>query len=94
MILIKNLTWKYCDVYTFYRTTGFDTIAKLLLENGANVDAVEIYKNTPLHYAVSGTTYGHYNVADLLIQHGADVDAINSQNGTPMDHVRLAKSKF
>lgn len=78
----------------FHLTTGLERIAKLLLQNGANANAVENFKNTPLHFAVRGETNEHYAVADLLIQHGANVNAINAQHRTPLDESRFIQSKF
>ena len=48
-------------------TTGDSDIAKLLIENGANVNARDIYGLTPYH------TTGDSDIAKLLIKNGADV---------------------
>ena len=47
-------------------------LIKLLLENGADVNAKGEYDETALHWAASG---GHLNVVRLLLQNGADVNA-------------------
>lgn len=66
----------------------------MLINNGAIINAVDRFKNTPLHNAASGETNGHYAVVDLLIQHGADVNAVEIQNGTPLDFASFHRSKF
>jgi ankyrin repeat protein len=49
---------------------GMTTIAARLIENGADVDAVDQFGRTPLHRAVA-----YSDVVSLLIQSGADVNA-------------------
>ena len=49
-------------------------VAKVLLQNGADVNAVECNKQTALHIAAE---YGHVDVAKVLLQNGADVNAVN-----------------
>ena len=44
-----------------------------LLENGAEVDAMDENKNTPLYIAVSSN---NFNAVDLLIKYGADVTKV------------------
>ncbi|MBR5904541.1 MAG: ankyrin repeat domain-containing protein [Alphaproteobacteria bacterium] len=62
--------------------------AKILIENGADVNLVDARGQTPLHQV--------YNVetAQLLIDHGADVNAIDSNGWTPLFYapdVNIAK---
>jgi ankyrin repeat protein len=54
---------------------GYEPVARLLIEKGANVSATttDCNKWTPLHMA---TRYGQEAVALLLIQKGTDVSAI------------------
>ena len=47
-------------------------IARLLLQNGADVNAKSNYGNTPLHWAAS---YGHVDILHLLVENGADLEA-------------------
>lgn len=57
-----------------------------LLKNGANVNALDEYKNTPLH-VIGGIQdfYNQYVIADLLLNAGADINAKNMYNMTPLD---------
>jgi ankyrin repeat protein len=58
-----------------------EEVAGLLIENGAEVDATDIYKATPLHWAAQ---FGREGVAGRLIRAGADVDARSSTKDTPL----------
>ena len=52
-------------------------IAELLLKAGADVDAKDYWKATPLHYAAQANSCG---VASMLISKGADIEA-TTRNG-------------
>ena len=54
---------------------------KLLISNGANINAETTYKWTPLHYAAS---HGYLDIAKLLISNGANVNAENTFKWTPL----------
>ena len=52
----------------------------LLLEKGANVDAVNINGQKPLIYAIRLT---HLQSIQLLLHHGADINHQDSEGKTP-----------
>ena len=52
------------------------------LDAGTDVNAKDVIKRTPLHYAAF---YGHKVVAELLIAEGADVNAKTKSGFTPLD---------
>ena len=54
-------------------------IAELLIEKGANVNAVDIYDWHPLMYAVND---GNLELAELLLQNGADLKQENTDTGS------------
>ncbi|KAJ8668034.1 hypothetical protein QAD02_009697 [Eretmocerus hayati] len=54
---------------------------KLLLENGADVNARDSKMNTALHFMRMNATFA---IIDVLVEHGADVNAINSLSETPL----------
>jgi ankyrin repeat protein len=56
---------------------GFPDIAHLLIEHGADVNAVNEYGHTPLYYA---TRHGYRKTADALIAAGADESTIVETN--------------
>jgi hypothetical protein len=54
----------------------------MLIQNGADVNAVNIYKETALNLAA---WKGHVDVVKVLIQNGADVNAVTREEKTPLD---------
>ncbi len=56
-------------------------MAKLLIENGADVDRTDGDGSTPLHIAAGR---GHIAVVDFLVGNGADPDAENDRGSTPL----------
>lgn len=64
---------------------GSAGIAKILLENGAYIDAESRDSETPLHRAVDRD---NYEVTSLLLRFGANVNVANSQLKTPLHMVK------
>lgn len=60
-------------------------IITLLLEKGANINATDFGKQTPLYRAVS------VEVASLLLEHGADVNARDIYGSTRLFHILSLK---
>ena len=70
----------------------------ILIRQGAFIEAINKYSNTPLHLAAWS---GHTSVVEILVGEGARIEVIN-KNKTPMqmaaqsghtDTVKLLKSK-
>ncbi|XP_076435310.1 uncharacterized protein LOC143275219 [Babylonia areolata] len=61
--------------------TASADITCLLLRAGADVNAKDSTKNTPLMWAVER---GHADTAKMLLEHGADVNAKDSAGHTPL----------
>lgn len=53
---------------------------RLLIDGGAEIDAVGDLGNSPLHVAVS---HGYLEVAKFLVSHGASLDLANEDGETP-----------
>ena len=71
MLLMKEI-W---TALHFAASNGHVDVAKVLIQNGADVNAVHNeVKRTALHHAAE---YGHVDVAKVLIQNGADVNAVD-----------------
>ena len=64
----------------FAAWNGHSTVASILLQNDARVDAVTIYRSTPLHLAWKGGL----EVAEVLIISGAKIDARDVDKMTPL----------
>jgi len=69
---------------------GRDEIARLLIDAGADVNALTERKSTPLHDAARLTNVG---MARLLLKRGAKPDARDKDNETPLDWCRQSKWK-
>ena len=55
--------------------------ARLLLDRGAQVDAMDKDANTPLHFAAG---LGNTDMARLLLDRGAQVDSVDVNGHTPL----------
>jgi ankyrin repeat protein len=62
--------------------TGSGDIAKRCLQLGANVEARDVYGETPLHYAAES---GHFSIVKFLVEAGSDLDAIDTHGRKPVD---------
>ncbi|KAI2709040.1 hypothetical protein CBS147332_6099 [Penicillium roqueforti] len=60
---------------------GHETVAKLLLEYGANLEALDRSGSTPLGFAAA---YGQENVVRLLLDNGAKVESSDISGRTPL----------
>ena len=65
----------------FAAKQGHVDIVKVLLQNGADVNAVTLNRKTGLHFAAQ---FGHVEVVIVLIQNGADVNAVAIYRDTPL----------
>ena len=54
---------------------------KKLIENGANLDHINSYGETPLFWA---TYYGNFDVVKYLTEHGANVNQTSNDGSTPL----------
>jgi ankyrin repeat protein len=60
-------------------------VAKYLLEEGADVNAVKTDGVTPLHMAARN---GNTEMTKLLLERGAKIDAIDAKGWTPLDRAQ------
>ena len=65
------------------RTDEVDVeITEILISSGADINAIDSTKNTPLHSAIFNQ---HFGVVEVLIRHGAKVNTANKFDRTPLD---------
>jgi len=60
---------------------NYENVTKLLISNGADVNAKDKEGNSPLYYIAMN---GNCKIAELLISNGADVNAKNTKGITPL----------
>ena len=77
--------YMYAGKTALHRAASNDRMEcmRILLDVGkANVNAKNIFSNTPLHFAA---LCGHIEAATLLIERGAEINPINDSNETPLN---------
>eukprot|EP01100_Stratorugosa_tubuloviscum_P010773 TRINITY_DN468_c0_g1_i1.p1 TRINITY_DN468_c0_g1~~TRINITY_DN468_c0_g1_i1.p1 ORF type:complete len:765 (-),score=408.14 TRINITY_DN468_c0_g1_i1:202-2496(-) len=89
-----NINWPNADenntnVLHYAVAAGNLIIVELLIQNGANLSAVDSKGWTPLHYAASNDRTG---CARLLLNRGAAIDIRDSNGSTPFDVANLSNS--
>ena len=62
-------------------TRGYESVVRLLIDDGANLNTPVRGGLTPLHIAAQG---GHDGIIRLLVAKGAAVDAKNARGMTPL----------
>jgi ankyrin repeat protein len=67
-------------------------IVKLLLDNGADINATNIYNNTPLHEAIK-TKNIDVNIIELLLKNGAKKNIPNKLGSTPFHKALRRENK-
>jgi ankyrin repeat protein len=69
---------------------GRTSMARLLIESGAEVCAVDTHGDTPLHHAAGSN---RLDAVELLLCNGADALAKNELGETPLDVAKLMNAK-
>lgn len=63
-----------------------------LIDLGINVNGVDSFKNTPIHYAVrTKHTDIHISLIEMLLDAGAEINHENVDGVTPLRHMILSK---
>ena len=64
---------------------GHFEVTELLVKHGANVNAADLWKFSPLHEAAAK---GKYEIVKLLLKHGADPTKKNRDGATALEMVQ------
>jgi hypothetical protein len=72
----------YSNLLYFCRQSDYSSVISLLLDRGADINAVGDGGWTPLHLAAA---YGKVEVVKLLVSRGAKLNAKDNQTRTPLD---------
>ncbi|TMX04179.1 hypothetical protein EJD97_011047 [Solanum chilense] len=78
--------FQHSKVFGFLMALAKVKCAQVLLEAGAEVDALDKNKNTALHYAAG---YGRKECVALLLKNGEAVTLQNLDGKTPIDVAKL-----
>ncbi|KAM3510890.1 hypothetical protein MY11210_005493 [Beauveria gryllotalpidicola] len=70
--------------HAWWKVQKFDTIVKMLLEKGANIDAKDNDGRTALSYVAEK---GHEAIVKLLLEKGANIDAKDNDGRTALSYV-------
>ncbi|KAL7269065.1 Target of rapamycin complex 2 subunit avo2 [Rhizina undulata] len=62
---------------------GHEPVVNILLDLGADIDAIDALGNTSLHHA---SAYGHRKVIKSLFERGANSEKLNRQGWLPIDY--------
>lgn len=86
-ILLKGLLGKNPkgleELFLFCITKNYLSSLKVLIQQGAKVNAVNLYRETPLH---EGVRTGNPEIVKLLLDKGADINAKNNDGNTPLHY--------
>jgi ankyrin repeat protein len=89
LLSIRNINVNLKDDETgatplrYAAANGHVEIARLLLQNGAEVNARSIPGYTPLHWAAYK---GHVDIIHLLVENGADLEAQSNSRSRALHH--------
>ena len=64
---------------------------KELLNEGADLEARDMFNQTPLHCAVNRGTDDNVEIANILINAGANIEARDQRGKTPADYAKSAE---
>ncbi len=81
---VATLTWN--SGYTLLHVAagdGYESVASLLVDLGADVSAHSNSRGTPLHMAAD---HSHASIARLLVHHGSDLNAIDPARRSPLHY--------
>jgi hypothetical protein len=81
---------KHCTALHMAARRGNEEVAQALLDCGANIEAGDSLRETPLRRAVN---CNKIRVASLLLSKGADVHCVGSKSLTPLTAARSAAMK-
>lgn len=64
------------------------------ISNRCNLNQVDVFNNTPMHYAARNLRAGYDKILKLLSKKGADVVTRDSTNKSPLDYIRNIQLKI
>lgn len=87
---IDGVDYNHITALCYAVDRGKTTMAKFLLEKGANIEFRDPYGNTPLMIACSRFMRNGDEMIHLLISYGADVNATNNYGVSPKSYSKIA----
>lgn len=86
----KDFYWGTIPLHHAVCANANIEIVKFLLDNGAEVNAQNKYKSTPLHWAAS---FSNKYIVKLLLDNGATIDIKDNNGHTPLHRAILENNK-
>lgn len=85
-IAIDDIDLEHTSILQYAAEFGHYNIAKFLIDRGANVNHINSYGETPLHYAIKGCyKQPYYDIIKLLVDNDANIHIQNRSGDTPLD---------
>jgi len=90
--LVQSRLQSYDNITPLHRAAGYNhlDVARLLIENGADVNATDDHGQVPLHNAAR---YGHVEMIELLINEQCDLNTQDVDGMSPI-HVAATSKSF
>jgi len=74
--------WEGTPLHSACSSLSGHDVSRILLDHGANVNAMTQDYWTPAHFSVA---YGYLEITKLLLERGADLHAVNREGQTPYE---------
>lgn len=87
---IDGVDYNHITALCYASDRGNVPMAKMLLDNGANIEFRDSYGNTPLLIACSKFITNGDAMINLLISYGADINANNYYGVSPKSYSEMA----
>ena len=91
MLIESFIKWKKKN--PLHNAVGVASIKEIeaLINEGADLEAQDMFKQTPLHCAVNRGTNDNLQIVSMLINAGANIEARDQRGKIPADYAKSAE---